>query len=147
MTSRTTVVGVDLSKRVFQLHGVERKTGEIKGLKWTRATCLDPLTHRPPCLVAMEAGGEAPHGGRQWRALGHPVKRLSAKQVSPFVRGHTNEAQEARAIGTAAPHPALKEVAIQREAPPAGRALHRMRRPRMTCRHAPMTCLRGWLAA
>ena len=147
MKSTTTGVGVDLAKRVFQWHGVERETGEIKGLKRSRAKFLEPFAPRTPCGGAREACGGAPHGGRPLRERGHPVKLLSAKQVRPFVRGHTTEAQEARAIGTAAPPPALKEVAINSEAPQAVRALHRMRRPLMTCRHAPMSGRRGLLAA
>ena len=57
MQSHTTVVGVDLAKRVCQLHGVKRKTDEIKGLKLIRATCLEHVAHRAPCRIAMEACG------------------------------------------------------------------------------------------
>ena len=63
MKSTTTVVEVDLAKRVCQWHGVERETGDIKGLKRSRATCLDLVAPRPPCGVAREACGGAPHGG------------------------------------------------------------------------------------
>ena len=87
MQSTTTVVGVDLAKRVCQLHWVELETGEIKGLKRSRATCLEPFAHRTPCVVAREACGGAHHWRRQRRERGHPVKRLSARKVKPFVSG------------------------------------------------------------
>ena len=41
-TSRT-VVGVDTAKRVFQLYWVDMETGEIMGLKLTRAKFLSTL--------------------------------------------------------------------------------------------------------
>ena len=146
MTSRTTVVGIEIAKRMFQLDWVERETGEIKGLKLARAKVLEHVAHRAPCLIAMEACGGAPHWGRPLQALGHPVKWLPAKQVRPFVRGNKNDAQEARAIGTAAHPPDLKEGAIKSEAPQAVLALPRRRRPLMTCRLAQRNCLRGLLA-
>ena len=44
-TSRT-VVGVDTAKRVFQLYWVDMETGEIMGLKLTRAKFLEHFANR-----------------------------------------------------------------------------------------------------
>ena len=41
MKPSRTVVGVDTAKRVFQLYWVDMKTGEIMGLKLTRAKFLE----------------------------------------------------------------------------------------------------------
>ena len=102
MKSTTTVVGVDIAKRVVQLHRVESNTGEFKGLARTRAQLFDPVAHRAPCRMAIEACEGAPHWGRPPRSLGHQVRLRSAKQIWLFIRGHANDAQEARAIGTGA---------------------------------------------
>ena len=40
MQGSRTVVGVDIAKRVFQLHWVDRETGELMDLRLTRAKLL-----------------------------------------------------------------------------------------------------------
>lgn len=58
-----TVVGVDISKRVFQLHWVEAETGELMGLRLTRAKFPEHFANCAPCLVGMEVCGGAPAAG------------------------------------------------------------------------------------
>ena len=55
MQSSRTVVGVDIAKRVFQLHWVETETGELIGLRLTRAKFLEHFANRAPCLAARVA--------------------------------------------------------------------------------------------
>jgi transposase len=50
------VIGVDIAKRVFQLHWVE-KSGEIKSVQLRREKFLEHFANRAPCLVGMEACG------------------------------------------------------------------------------------------
>ena len=84
------VVGVDIAKRVFQLHWVETETGELMKLRLTRAKFLEYFANRAPCLIGMEACGGAQHWARQLLALGHEVRLLPAKMVRPFGRGNKN---------------------------------------------------------
>jgi len=88
MERSRTVVGVDIAKRVFQLHWVETETGELMRLRLTRAKFLEHFANRPPCLVGMEACGGAQHWARRLLALGHEVRLLPAKMVRPFGRGN-----------------------------------------------------------
>ena len=85
MQGTRTVVGVDIAKRVFQLHWVDLETGELKGLRLTRLKFLEHFANRAPCLVGMEACGGAQHWARRLLALGHEVRLLPAKMVRPFV--------------------------------------------------------------
>ena len=87
MESSRTVVGVDIAKRVFQLHWVETETGELMKLRLTRAKFLEHFANRAPCLVGMEACGGAQHWARQLLALGHEVRLLPAKP--PCGRRHS----------------------------------------------------------
>ena len=103
-TSRT-VVGVDTAKRVFQLYWVDMETGEIMGLKLTRAKFLEHFANRAPCLIGMEACGGSQHWARRLRELGHEVRLLPAKMVRPFVGGNKSDAHDARAIWTAVQQP------------------------------------------
>ena len=98
MERSRTVVGVDIAKRVFQLHWVETETGELMKLRLTRAKFLEHFANRAPCLVGMEACGGAQHWARQLLALGHEVRLLPAKMVRPFGRGNKN-ASSAESVG------------------------------------------------
>ena len=101
MKDSQTVVGVDTAKRVFQLHWIERETGEIVSLPLKREQFLAHFAHRAPCLIGMEACGGSPHWARQLLARGHQVKLMPAKAVKPFVGGNKSDAHDARALWTA----------------------------------------------
>ena len=60
-----TVVGVDIAKRVFQLHWVELGSGEIVSVQLKRAKFLEHFANRLPCLIGMEACGGAQHWARR----------------------------------------------------------------------------------
>ena len=141
-----TVVGVDIAKRVFQLHWVEKETGELMDLRLTRAKFLEHFANRAPCLVGMEACGGAQHWARRLLALGHDVRLLPAKMVRPFVRGNKDDAHDARAIWTAVQQPGVKTVAVKSEAQQGILALHRMRQQLVKFRTAQINGLRGLLA-
>ena len=146
MKTNRTVVGVDTAKRVFQLHWIDMETGEIVDLKLSRARFLEHFADRAPCLVAMEACGGSHHWARRLRELGHGVRLLPAKAVRPFASGNKNDAQDARAIWTAAQQPGVKTVAIKSEEQQAVLALHRMRQQLVKFRTAQINGLRGLLS-
>jgi len=79
------VIGMDIAKNVFQLHCVDRQTGEIERIKLRRNEVLPYFARRTPALVAMEACGGAHWWARQLQQLGHTVRLLPAKAVRPFV--------------------------------------------------------------
>ena len=57
MNVSKTVVGIDITKRVFQLHWVERATGEVVSLQLKRDDFLEHFANRQPCLKGMECCG------------------------------------------------------------------------------------------
>ena len=68
--STVTRVGLDLAKRVFQVHAVDAK-GEIAvARKLTRSQLIPFFAELPPCVVAMEACSSAHHWGQTLIALG-----------------------------------------------------------------------------
>ena len=79
------VVGIDIAKRVFQLHWVEMESGEIVSVQLKREKFLEHFANRAPCLIGMEACGGSQHWARELQKLGHQVKLLSARMVKPFV--------------------------------------------------------------
>src|SRR5688572_27354145 len=92
------MVGVDIAKRVFQLHWVNGDTGEVVSLQLKRGVFLEHFANRERCVVGMEACGGSQHWARELRKLGHEVKLLAGKRVHPFVGGNKNDAADARAI-------------------------------------------------
>lgn len=145
MNITKTVVGVDIAKQVFQVHEVNRETGELVSVQLRRAKFLAYFVNRQACLIGMEACGGAQHWARQLTALGHTVKLLSAKQVKAFVPGNKNDAADAKAIWMAVQQPGIKAVSVKTEAQQAVLAMHRMRQQLVKFRTAQTNALRGLL--
>jgi transposase len=140
---KTNVVGVDIAKRVFQLHWVEHETGEIVSLQLKRERFLEHFANRSHCLIGMEACGGSQHWARALQKLGHEVKLLSARMVKPFVGANKNDAADARGIWTAVQQPGIKTVALKSEEQQGVLALHRMREQLVKFRTAQINALRG----
>jgi transposase len=77
------VIGIDIAKRVFQLHGVDEHGRTVLRKRLTRATFLLEMTALPPCVVGMEAGSGAHHWGRCLADMGHDVRLMPPQYVRP----------------------------------------------------------------
>ena len=96
------MIGVDLAKNVFQIHGALR-TGEVQfRKKLTRAQFLAFMGQHEPCLVIFEACGSASYWARKMAAIGHQVKLIAPQYVRPFVKRQKNDMADAEAIVIAA---------------------------------------------
>ena len=80
------VLGIDLAKNVFQLHGVDRKGNAIFKRRVMRDQLVSVLAGIEPCTVAIEACTGAFCWARQFEELGHNVKIVSPQYVKPFVK-------------------------------------------------------------
>jgi transposase len=142
---KSTIVGIDIAKRVFQLHWVDIETGEIVSLQLKREKFLAHFVNRQPCLIGMEACGGAQHWAREFIKLGHQVKLLSGKLVKSFVMGNKGDVADAKAIWTAVQQLGIKPIAIKTEEQQAILALHRMRQGLVKMRTMQVNALRGLL--
>ena len=80
------MIGVDLAKSVFQLHGASM-TGRPKfRKKLSRQGFADFMAKHPPAVVVMEACGSAHYWAREMSRLGHEVKLIAPHYVKPFVK-------------------------------------------------------------
>ena len=125
--SKISIIGIDLAKSVFQLHGndVQGHTRLTKQVK--RKDLLTEINKHPKCLVAMEACCGAHHWARQIKALGYEVKIIAPQHVKPFVQVHKNDARDAMAIAEAAARPNMPSVAQKSVEQLDLQALHRVR--------------------
>ena len=62
-----TIIGIDLAKRSFQLHGARADGSVAFRKKLNRDKMLHFVASQPPCVVAMEACASAHHWGREPR--------------------------------------------------------------------------------
>ena len=104
------MIGVDLAKAVFQVHGSLR-TGEVHfRKKLTRKQFSEFMARQAPSLVIFEACGSAHYWARAMEALGHEVKLIAPQYVRPFVKRQKNDAADAEAIVIAARQPEMRFV-------------------------------------
>ena len=59
------IIGLDLAKSVFQVHGVDRMGEVVTRKMLRRAQVLDFFRKLPSCLVGLEACGSAHHWARE----------------------------------------------------------------------------------
>lgn len=108
-----TIIGVDLAKSVFQLHGAASDGRVVFRKKLSRPQFRRFLEEHVPCVVAMEACATAHYWGRALGAMGHEVRLIPPVYVKPFVKRHKNDAADAEAIVEAALRPAMRCVSVK----------------------------------
>lgn len=140
-----TTFGLDLAKRVMQLHWVDGETGEICRRQLKRGQVLEFFARRAPAVIAMEACGSAHYWGRKFEALGHQVRLIAAQFVRPFVKTNKTDAADAQAIWEAAQRPGMRFVALKSEGQQSVLMLHRMREQLVKMRTMQVNQLRGLL--
>ena len=144
-TMNVTTYGLDLAKRVFQVHWVEPETGEVKRKALVRADVSAFFARRQPGLVAMEACGSAHYWGRMLQGLGHEVRLIAAQFVRPFVKANKTDAADAEAIWEACQRPRMRFVALKSEEQQAVLSLHRVRQQFVKIRTMQANQVRGLL--
>lgn len=107
------IVGIDLAKNVFQLHGATAAGEVLFRRKLTRARFMAFVASLPPCIVAMEACAGAHYWGRLFGAQGHEVRLIPPIYVKPFLKRQKNDAADAEAIVEAALRPTMRFVAVK----------------------------------
>ncbi|MFK7943513.1 MAG: IS110 family transposase [Paracoccaceae bacterium] len=107
------IIGLDLAKHSFQVHGASADGAVLFRKKLTRAQVLPFFSGQPHCTVAMEACATAHDWGREIGALGHEVKLIPPIYVKPFVKRQKNDATDAEAIAEAASRPTMRTVAVK----------------------------------
>lgn len=139
-------IGLDLAKRVFQLHSVDAETGEIDRQSLKRGQVLKYFSNQPPSVVAMEACGSAHFWARQLQRIGHETRIIAAQFVRPFVKTNKTDAADAEAIWEAAQRPGMRYVALKSEEQQAVLGLHRLRERRVMIRTLMVNQLHGVLS-
>src|SRR5262249_41499535 len=112
MTTITTI-GLDLAKKVFQVHGVDAEGVVVVARKLRRKEVLAYFAKLPPCLVGMEACGSAHYWAREITKLGHTVKLMPPAYVKAYVKRGKTDAIDAAAICEAVTRPSMSFVPVK----------------------------------
>jgi len=111
--STVTRVGLDLAKRVFQVHAVDAKGEIVVARKLTRSQLIPFFAELPLCVVAMEACSSAHYWGRALIELGHEVRLIPPAHVKPYVRRNKSDQIDAAAIYEAMSRPGQRFVPVR----------------------------------
>jgi transposase len=77
------VIGLDLAKSVFQVHGIDEQGQVAVRRRLSRSKLLSFFAKLPACLVGMETCASANYWARQLMALGHEVRLMPPQYVKP----------------------------------------------------------------
>ena len=107
--TRLARVGVDTSKSVFQLHGVDQSESVLLRHRLRRAQFLAYFAKLEPTVVGLEACGASHYWARELCKLGHTVMLITPKDVKAYVRRNKNDTVDAEAICEAMSRPRVRE--------------------------------------
>ncbi len=139
------ILGIDIAKRVFQLHGVDERGKTILKKKVGRDHLLSFVRNIPPCLIGMEACGGSNYWARKFKEMGHEVRLMSPQFVKPYVKTNKNDAADAEAICEAVSRPTMRFVSLKSIEQQDIQALHRYRQRLVQQRTALVNQIRGLL--
>jgi transposase len=106
-------IGMDTSKHVFQLHGVNAAEAPVLRKKLRRKEMMAFFEKLAPTVIAIEACGASHHWARLLQSFGHTVKLIAPQLVKPYVKRGKNDAADAEALCEAASRPTMRFVPIK----------------------------------
>jgi transposase len=141
-----TTIGLDLAKRVLQVHAVDAAGRVVVRKALRRAQVLPFFAKLPPCLVGMEACGTSHHWARKLIGLGHEVRLMPPAYVKPYVKRGKTDAADAEAICEAVTRPTMRFVPVKSREQQAALSMHRARNLLVKQRTQLVNMVRGLLA-
>ncbi len=106
-------IGMDTSKHIFQLHGVNAAEVPVLRKKLRRKEMLAFFKNLAPTVIAIEACGASHHLARLLQSFGHTVKLIAPQLVKPYVKRGKNDAADAEALCEAMSRPTMRFVPVK----------------------------------
>ena len=139
------MIGLDLAKAVFQVHG-DLRMGEVQfSKKLTRKQFPAFMAQQEPRMVIDEACGCEHFWAREMETLGQEVQLIAPQHVCTFVKRQKNDAADAEALVIAARKPEMRFVEPKTVEQQSGAAVFRGRERLVHQRTADVNALRALL--
>lgn len=106
-------IGMDTSKHIFQLHGVNAVEDPVLRKKLRRRDMVAFFERLAPTVIAIEACGASHHWARLLGSFGHEVKLIAPQLVKPYVKRGKNDAADAEALCEAMSRPTMRFVPVK----------------------------------
>lgn len=138
-----TVLGIDLAKNVFQLHGVNEVGQCVLKKRLSRSELCTYVVKLTPCIIGIEACMGSHYWARCFTKMGHTVKMIAPHFVKPYVKSNKNDAE---AIAEAVMRPEMRFVAIKSVEQQDMQLVHTVRQLQVKQRTALGNQIRGLLS-
>ncbi|MDA9504651.1 transposase, partial [Bradyrhizobium sp. CCBAU 11386] len=139
-------IGIDTSKHIFQLHGVDAAERPVLRKRLTRKQMLEFFAKLPATQVGMEACGAAHYWARELGKLGHEVKLMAPQHVKPYVKRNKNDGRDAEALCEAMSRPTMRFVLVKSAEQQAALMLTGLREQMIARRTQLSNMIRGYAA-
>ena len=106
-------IGMDTSKHIFVLHGVDAEEQAVLRKKLSRKQVLEFFAKLPPTVIGMEACGASQYWARELGKLGHEVKLMAPQLVKPYVMRNKNDDRDAEGLCEAMSRPSMRFVPVK----------------------------------
>jgi transposase len=108
-------IGLDTSKHVFQVHGVDASERVVLRRQLSRGQVGTFFAGLVPTLIGLEACGASHHWARVLRAFGHQIRLVPPQYVKAYVKRGKNDRIDAEAICEAMSRPGMRFVPVKSE--------------------------------
>jgi transposase len=143
---QVSTIGLDIAKRVFQVHGVDAAGAAVIRKKLRRSELLQFFARLAPCVIGIEACATAHYWARELTAFGHQVRLVPPSYVKAYVKRGKNDAADAEAICEAVTRPTMRFVPVKSAGQQGVLVLHRARELLVRQRTMLVNGLRGHMA-
>ena len=106
-------VGLDTSKHVFQMHGVDENEQPVLRRQIRRGAVEKSFAKLPSTRIGIEACGASHHWARLLRGLGHEVLLMPPQYIKAYVKRGKNDKIDAEAICEAMSRPTMRFVPVK----------------------------------
>lgn len=139
-------IGIDTSKHVFQLHGVNGAEEIVLRKTLRRKEMVRFFERLAPTVIGLEACGGAHHWARVLGSFGHEVKLIPPQYVKPYVKRGKNDAADAEALCEAMSRPGMRFVPVKSDEEQAALMLVKLRERLVRQRTQLANAIRGHAA-
>lgn len=141
-----TLIGLDLAKNIFRINALDKHGKRIMNKNIHRGSMVTFFANLPSCMVAMEACSSCHYWARTIESLGHEVRIIHPRYVTPYRLGDKNDANDAAAICAAARRPDMRFVRMKTQSQSDMQAIHRVREGLVKEKTTTINRIRGLLA-